>query len=350
MSVICPQCHTENQAGDKFCQECGSPLPAVSDPAQLDTGSGPGSNGGAPILVRLGSDGGQEFRIQGGATVGRLDSCDLAIHDSSVSRQHARISQANGGYRIQDLGSTNGTMINGTRISSPQMLHQGDIVTFGSVEFRYQVVTDPSLESGAPGDAAPAVATSTHEDHVDGSIFAASRPATPASVSPASEPDQKLEESGPPPVADPEPVSEEPAAIPPEPVPSPMPQAEASDDPVAVAHRLAQMVEDLAKRTETSEKEAAESRDRAQQLAGADEANAAVQRAIQRAPDMSMSEDQLASVERTLDSVVANPRDIEVLMGFSREASGIVGVVREYRQMRKVLQEVAQAVGTPPSQ
>lgn len=65
-------------------------------------------------------------------TTGRDDACALVIDASTVSRHHARITVISGAATIEDLGSTNGTHVNGTRISGPTPLRQGDEVFLGS--------------------------------------------------------------------------------------------------------------------------------------------------------------------------------------------------------------------------
>jgi pSer/pThr/pTyr-binding forkhead associated (FHA) protein len=56
-----------------------------------------------------------------------------------VSRWHASLQRASGGWLISDLGSTNGTRINGWRVSKPMPVRPGDLVSFGRLTF---VVTD----------------------------------------------------------------------------------------------------------------------------------------------------------------------------------------------------------------
>jgi diguanylate cyclase (GGDEF)-like protein len=60
--------------------------------------------------------------------VGRGAGCDLRIDDTSLSRQHCRIRRTNGAYFVEDLGSRNGTMVNGLRIQAPQLLEDGALV------------------------------------------------------------------------------------------------------------------------------------------------------------------------------------------------------------------------------
>jgi len=64
-------------------------------------------------------------------SVGRSTSNDIAINDSEVSRNHARIYLQSGGYVIEDLNSTNGTYINGQRLIGPHLLRPGETINLG---------------------------------------------------------------------------------------------------------------------------------------------------------------------------------------------------------------------------
>ena len=69
--------------------------------------------------------------------VGRVaEGNDLALQDDSISREHARLSRSGRGYVVRDLGSANGTSVNGVRVLE-QPLGTGDIVRFGTLEFEY---------------------------------------------------------------------------------------------------------------------------------------------------------------------------------------------------------------------
>ena len=74
-----------------------------------------------------------------GAVVGRSRDCDVVLADSNVSRRHAQISPAPGGWAIEDLGSTNGVRVNGRPIAGRQALRGGDDVEFGTVQARFEV-------------------------------------------------------------------------------------------------------------------------------------------------------------------------------------------------------------------
>ena len=78
--------------------------------------------------------------------VGRSDASDLDIEDPSVSSRHAVFQRAEDGYHLADLGSTNGTEVNGEEITS-HLLADGDRVQFGDVVYRFEL---------DPGEALPA--------------------------------------------------------------------------------------------------------------------------------------------------------------------------------------------------
>ena len=60
--------------------------------------------------------------------LGRDSTCDIVIPDRQVSRYHARVTPTNEGMILEDLGSKNGTHCNGTPITSPMVLQDGDVV------------------------------------------------------------------------------------------------------------------------------------------------------------------------------------------------------------------------------
>ena len=70
-----------------------------------------------------------------GTTIGR-EGCDITLGDPDVSRRHAEIQVSSGEIPISDLGSTNGTFVNGERIDQPRALRDGDEVRIGAVVWR----------------------------------------------------------------------------------------------------------------------------------------------------------------------------------------------------------------------
>lgn len=69
--------------------------------------------------------------------LGRLSACEVTIHDPNVSRRHAEIRPSGDGFRVIDLGSTNGTRVNGIRISERDLV-DGDEVSLGHTTVTFQ--------------------------------------------------------------------------------------------------------------------------------------------------------------------------------------------------------------------
>lgn len=69
--------------------------------------------------------------------IGRQSDCDLVLHDDEASRRHAEVSAAAGGYQVSDLGSTNGTFLNGHRIDGSALLVDGDHIEVGHSVVRF---------------------------------------------------------------------------------------------------------------------------------------------------------------------------------------------------------------------
>ncbi len=80
-------------------------------------------------------------------TIGRDSACDLLIEDLSVSRWHARLEHAAGRWLLTDLGSTNGTRLNGWRVRDAVLVQAGDRLAFGSAVF---VICADQRDAGAP--------------------------------------------------------------------------------------------------------------------------------------------------------------------------------------------------------
>jgi hypothetical protein len=105
------------------------------------------------LKILTGPQAGQVFVIGGKtATIGRGLDNDLTIESADVSRRHARLEQVDGGYRLIDLNSTNGTLVNGRRVTE-HYLAPGDTLTLGATEVSFQVSdTAPAPGRGQPRD------------------------------------------------------------------------------------------------------------------------------------------------------------------------------------------------------
>jgi hypothetical protein len=75
----------------------------------------------------------------GGGVVGRSRDCEIVLDDAGISRRHAEIRPGPEGWTVEDLGSTNGVLVNGQAIRGPQSLHPGDRVELGSTEIVFEL-------------------------------------------------------------------------------------------------------------------------------------------------------------------------------------------------------------------
>lgn len=82
---------------------------------------------------------GDRLELGDGKTlIGRLSDCDIVIADGNTSRHHAVIQPSGSGYTVADLGSTNGTFVNGERLAADHRLVDGDTITVGTVALRFE--------------------------------------------------------------------------------------------------------------------------------------------------------------------------------------------------------------------
>jgi pSer/pThr/pTyr-binding forkhead associated (FHA) protein len=91
----------------------------------------------ASLIVRSGPKKGAEYRISGSRTViGRGGDADVLLDDASVSRFHAAIEHSKAGFKLKDLGSTNGTLKDGISIKETALVH-GDRFQIGDTTFEF---------------------------------------------------------------------------------------------------------------------------------------------------------------------------------------------------------------------
>jgi len=108
-----------------------------------------GAEAGAYILDSVfklfSTTGEQSIDLKPGRTVvvGRAVTSDVPIYDPTISRRHAEVSLTEGGVKVKDVGSSNGTFLNGARITEA-IAGENDVITFGKVAFRVKEVTAPA--------------------------------------------------------------------------------------------------------------------------------------------------------------------------------------------------------------
>ncbi len=116
------------------------------------TGRSPG-----PYVVLKTSVGNRHLSLAGSAcwTVGRSDDNNLVLSDRWISRNHAMIQgMETGEYYLIDLGSRNGTFVNGRRVTVPVTLRDGDLLTFGQTDLQFYcpAVQDAPVKTPSPQD------------------------------------------------------------------------------------------------------------------------------------------------------------------------------------------------------
>src|SRR5438552_4453446 len=108
----------------------------------------PGETGkvySALVFKLLSTTGEQSIDLQPGRTivVGRAVTSDVPIYDPTISRRHAEVALTDGGVKVKDAGSSNGTFLNGARITEA-IAAENDVITFGKVAFRVKEVSAPA--------------------------------------------------------------------------------------------------------------------------------------------------------------------------------------------------------------
>ena len=98
-----------------------------------------------------------EVPVWSDMTIGRLSQCDLILGEPGVSRQHARIEERDGRWTIRDLGSQNGTFVNGREIQAEEPLREGDQIQIAEFDmvFTSEGGEAPTVGTGMRTVAAP---------------------------------------------------------------------------------------------------------------------------------------------------------------------------------------------------
>lgn len=162
--VKCPFCGTTHVANTVFCGECGNYLleddQRKTDPLEKDeagwsgeSSSGPADDTPLPensqlaaLRLKIGERKREvEVKLNKDVNIGRVDPTSTVFPEvdltndedamKSVSRRHARIFVRDNAVRLEDLGSVNGTHINGRKLDPymPEVLHDGDVLQLGRV-------------------------------------------------------------------------------------------------------------------------------------------------------------------------------------------------------------------------
>lgn len=130
-------------------------------------------------MVTQGSLTGQRLELEGEVVIGR-EGVALTIDDPELSRRHAAVRPVDGGFEVEDLGSLNGTFVNGRRIEGPTKLSGGDTIKLGQNVLELEAAGAPATVVSPAFTPGPAPATAAT------AAPAAAPPAAPAvSAAPA---------------------------------------------------------------------------------------------------------------------------------------------------------------------
>lgn len=105
------------------------------------------------LTMRSGPNPGTVYALESEQiNIGRDSSNEIAVNDAEVSRRHARLSFQGGKYVLEDMGSTNGTFVNGQRLTGPRVLKTGEVISLGEqIVFVYEAVdVDPGATMISP--------------------------------------------------------------------------------------------------------------------------------------------------------------------------------------------------------
>lgn len=126
--TLCLNCGYQNRPGNIFCTQCGSRLTESNDASAI-------------LVVVRDPQKGATFPLQGPETfIGRSSSNDIVFNDPLVSGQHVRISYDGGSFWIEDLGSTNGTTVNGEELSAKTALKDGYLIKIGGILVKFSTL------------------------------------------------------------------------------------------------------------------------------------------------------------------------------------------------------------------
>jgi len=147
------------------------------------------------LIMRTGPTPGATFTLEGDQlNIGRDSTNEVTINDAEVSRHHARLTFQGGKYVLEDLGSTNGTFVNGQRLAGPRVLKAGEVVSFGEqIVLVFEVTAnDPGATMVSPRAAAvPSASRPVSPPPPPPAEYAGSIPASPAPAMTEPEPGKK---------------------------------------------------------------------------------------------------------------------------------------------------------------
>ncbi len=121
--------------------EAAEPAAPPSSPRRRETALPDLRAGVAPrleVVAAMGMEPGTVLDIGAGATMGRADSAEILVDDPFASSAHAHIFPRGEYMYLEDMGSTNGTYLNGRQVKAAERLKVADVIRIGDSEYRYE--------------------------------------------------------------------------------------------------------------------------------------------------------------------------------------------------------------------
>jgi len=127
MTLRCSVCGVDNREGSFFCSQCGAKLHFMGMPPAYLISMSPGAERERyPISSRV-------------SYIGREEMNQVVIPNEAISKKHAKLTFADGKFYIEDLSSSNGTFLNGTRVHARTALRNGDLIRLGAVIVKFEI-------------------------------------------------------------------------------------------------------------------------------------------------------------------------------------------------------------------
>lgn len=177
MSKRCLNCGYDNRDIAGFCAQCQTVLPVVSTYSPPGAMSPPAFVSMAPPAVLV--QGNQRYPLAGNSTrIGRSPGCQITLGEASISGNHAEITWDGANFVVHDLGSTNGTWVNGQRVTSGAILAASAQVYFGTVGFSFEMAGGAGAPASVPAGSTQVVSPQQMQRQVSKGVVSRSGGAT----------------------------------------------------------------------------------------------------------------------------------------------------------------------------
>jgi FHA domain len=122
--------------GEAAAEAVEAPAPRRRDAGLPDLRAGVAPR--LQVVAAMGHEPGAGFDVGAGATMGRSDNAEIRVDDPFASSAHARIYPRGDFMYLEDMGSTNGTYLNGRQVKTAERLKVADVIRIGDSEYRYE--------------------------------------------------------------------------------------------------------------------------------------------------------------------------------------------------------------------